>query len=120
MSLGPIAGPIVGGILAAAVTTSGAIAINKIKNEKFNAGVPPSAPVIAAVPKDITGESGSGAGNSSGVNRGTLFSTGMSQTSNAVPGQNANINQPLRAYVLISDINTQQQLEKSIESKSTF
>lgn len=42
MQLGPIAGPIVGGLLAAAVGAMGAINIAKIKATKYNAGTAPA------------------------------------------------------------------------------
>lgn len=49
MQLGPIAGPIVGGILAAAVGVMGAMNIAKIKSTKYEAGTPPTAPSIPNV-----------------------------------------------------------------------
>lgn len=49
MQLGPIAGPIVGGILAAAVGVMGAMNIAKIKSTKYEAGTPPSAPTAPSI-----------------------------------------------------------------------
>lgn len=49
MQLGPIAGPIIGGILAAAVGVMGAINITKIKATKYESGTAPTAPSVPSI-----------------------------------------------------------------------
>ena len=105
MQLGPIAGPIVGGVLAAAVGAMGAINIAKIKstNPYSNGGGTPSASVPTADydfnPQYVTN------------------TTGQEDTQNL---RNALTEQPIKAYVVESAISNSQDLARKRSSESNF
>lgn len=100
MQLGPIAGPIVGGILAAAVGVMGGINIAKIKNSKYQGGTPPSAPSIPSinVPTDI--------GDDRGVESGQTNESSQSGSRDA--GQAVTVNSNVNATVSVTELETVQ------------
>ena len=117
MQLGPIAGPIVGGILAAAVAALTGVQIAAIKKQKFDAGGTTESintPDIQDPGAQLQQQAGSGGGftqfndalTGTGTGGGTTTTTGgMTDT---------------RVYVLESDItNTQRRVEVA-ESTATF
>lgn len=117
MQLGPIAGPIVGGILAAAVGAMTAVNIANIKKTQFGGSAPQasSASISGGAgstptsPVDPSGflPTGSSSGNGSGSN--TQENTG---------GQQSNIT--VKAVVVETDITNTQKQVSAIESRSEF
>jgi hypothetical protein len=112
MQLGPIAGPIVGALLAAAVVAMGAIQISQIESTKFEAGSPPPAPKIASVPTD---SNMTGNGPQAGPN---LYSIDGDKP-NGPNGPNS-LNQPIKAYVVSQEITSSQNMNNTIARRSSF
>ena len=110
MSLGPIAGPIVGGILAAAVAGMTALNISKISKTKFDGGgdSPASAPSVG----------GGGGGNeaSSPKFQPTQF-YGLGQTSQTSGGSGGGM---MKVYVSETDITSTQNKVKVVEDRATI
>lgn len=108
MQLGPIAGPIVGGALAAAVGTMGALNIAKIKNTKYNGGDSSNSSASVPAPQinDIPVQYVSNITNQTDTdNLRNAIVEGMSATN---------------LYVSVTDINTVQNRVKVTENESTF
>ena len=107
MQLGPIAGPIVGGVLATLVGTMGAINIAKIKQQKYNS-------------------SGSGGGSASVPAPDTSYNYQPMYVANTTGQQdteylrNSLTEQPIRAYVVESDISQSQELSRKRNSEGSF
>lgn len=102
MQLGPIAGPIIGGINAAAVVASGVANIAKIKNTK---------------------EDGSGSGGASVTPANTAFATELPATyTRQITGASEidALNQDQRVYILESDIQASNKRVQVRESESSF
>lgn len=93
MQLGPIAGPIVGGILATAVGVMGAINIAKIKATKYQSGQAPTPPKAPSINMPSTRE----------VTAPT-DSTGMSSEQNYKQNNSNNSNQQTNITVSIGEI----------------
>ena len=115
MQLGPIAGPIVGGILAAAVATLTAAQISQIQKQKFDSG-----------PGRIDAGAGSTPTAAAQINQ---SSTGgfTSFNENVTGGQTTNqtttptgTTQMQKVYVLESDISSAQDRVRVMENNSTF
>jgi hypothetical protein len=117
MQLGPIAGPIVGGLLAAFVGTMTGINVAKIKKTKFGGAAPkpatgggaPSATPSAINPTSLL-PTGSSDNNEAGVNQG-----GQQNNEN---GGNSQIT--VKAIVVETDITDTQNQVSAIESRSEF
>jgi len=106
MSLGPIAGPIVGGILAAAVGVMTGININKIKASKFDGEAPGS---VGAAPAISDASSASSAPTPPSI---SLFGSALSGSEGSGNQQMGMRQQTIRAVVVESDItNTQNTLQ---------
>ena len=108
MQLGPIAGPIVGGALAAAVGTMGALNIAKIKNTKYNGGDSSNSSASVPAPQinDIPVQYVSNITNQTDTdNLRNAIVEGMSATN---------------LYVSVTDINTVQNRVKVTENESSF
>ena len=110
LQLGPIAGPIVGGILAAAVGALTAVNISKIKATKYKSSG--SGGAGSAGSGSIGGLGGAGGGNDSAVPSFNLFGQGNNaNTTNASASvMDANQQSPLlvKAIVVESDITNSQ------------
>lgn len=110
MQLGPIAGPIVGGILAAATAAMGFANIAKIKQTKPDSAVG-------------SGDVGSGGGASAQVNSAPSFSlvnpmtSGETKLSTQLEEQGA---EPTKAYVVSSDVSSQQSLDRKISDQASI
>lgn len=116
MQLGPIAGPILGALLAAAVVATGAIQIAAIDATKFDAGTPPAAPkIVVPSSADVPG-SGSQQGPQSGPN---LFAAGQGDK-NGGSNNGQGSNQPMKAYVVSSEISSSQNMNAVLERRSSF
>ena len=111
MSLGPIAGPIVGGVLAAAVAAMTAVNVAKIKSSKFDAGDvgAVSAPDVAA-PGSAGGEGGGAAFQP------TQF-FGLGQGSPSSGGGNGGMS---KVYVTETDITSTQNRVRVIEDRAVI
>ena len=103
MQLGPIAGPIVGGLLAAAVGVFGFSNVSKIKNEKpggSGAGGGASVPNIS-IPQQ---------GGAPGFGLINPLTSGEASISSAFD----TAQQPIQAYVVSSHVSSQQELDRNI------
>lgn len=114
--LGPIAGPIVGAIQAALVTAGGVAQIAKIKNTKFDAGSPPS-------PPKTTGASSAATGVNGAPNEPRTPSLrkigGNNRTSNG-EGSEEGGRQPVKVYVVSSEVEAARDKDKVIQRRSSF
>jgi hypothetical protein len=116
MQLGPIAGPIVGGILAAAVATLTAVQISQIKKQKFDSG----GTTVAAIdtPSTQTASQQINQSSSGGFTSFVPAATGSTeggQMSGAGGGATFQ-----KVYVLESDITAAQERVRVLEDNSTF
>ena len=118
MQLGPIAGPIVGAILAAAVGGLAAANIAQIKKVQFNSGqtispVDPSLPDTGGAVAQASLPSGGGF---------TTFSEGAGSPGGLVPSTpfTGTPNDNQRVYVVESDITAAQNRVRVLEENSTF
>ena len=130
--LGPIAGPIVGGILAATVTAFGLANIAKIKKEKYEGGesptppriTPPSPPSLSSSGGDISRSNNQNTGIDTlstqlfGVNTGAIGGSQNIEGMSNKGFERGMINQ--RVYVVESDITNVQNRVNVIESDSTI
>jgi len=118
MQLGPIAGPIVGGLLAASVLTLTGVNIDKIKKTKFDEGstVTPTSTDLpqtgGAVASSALNQIGGGFTSFNQNVTGTPTGTGT--TSPFTPAMDN------RVYVLESDITATQNRVRVLENNSTF
>ena len=103
MQLGPIAGPIVGAVLAAAVGVMGYMNIDKIKNTKPEGG---GSMGSASVPNISTPQQG-GAPGFGLINP---LTSGEASISSAFD----TAQQPIQAYVVSSHVSSQQELDRNI------
>lgn len=117
MQLGPIAGPILGALLAAAVVATGAIQIAAIDATKFDAGTPPAAPkIVVPSSADVPG-SGSQQGPQTGP---SLFQAGQGDKNGGPNGNGQGSNQPIKAYVISQEVTSSQNMSNVIERRSSF
>jgi hypothetical protein len=117
MQLGPIAGPIVGGLLAAAVTTLTGVQIAAIKSTKFDSGGTTESinvPNVSEPGSELQQQAGSTGGF-------TQFNSALTGTpqggSSTTTGQGMT---DTRVYVLESDISSVQRRVQVAESTATF
>lgn len=115
---GPV-GIILGAISAAAVIAVGAIQIAAINKQKFDAGTPPS-------PPKITPPSSAGMDEVGGMEGPNLKRVGRSPAQIAADEENNNQGkrmsnqEPIKAYVVGSEITDAQNKDKVIENRSSF
>jgi hypothetical protein len=88
---------------AAIVTAAGLANVSKILNTK--------------IPNGKGGTTGSGGGQSREFDFNLVGSTGKNQLANSIQGK---FSQPIKAYVVSSDMTSQQQLDNKIKSSATF
>lgn len=127
MTLGPIAGPIVGGILAAAVVAATGIQISNIKKTQYDGGAPeitqPEIP-STSVPSDNGGNAPNSANQLPSSGGYTAFNPNLLVPTQGGPGGKmtgtGGTNDPLRVYVLESDITNTQTRVSVAESNATF
>ena len=119
MELGPIAGPIVGALLAAAVVATGAVQIAAINATKFDAGSAPSPPKIS--PPSNTGIGG-GEGGMGGPQQGPqLYKAGQGDINTGAGGPNGERKgQPQKVYVVSQEVTSSQNMDAVIERRSSF
>lgn len=118
MQLGPIAGPIVGGVLAGIVGVMTAVNVAQIASTKYQGGTPPAAPSISGGAEGA-GSAIQGAMTSPTPSATTLF--GAPMTGGNQGGQEQGMGQrqqPMRAYVLESDITTSQNTISTYEQRA--
>ena len=117
---GPV-GIILGAVAAAAVAVTGAIQIQKIKEQTFDAGNPPSAPYLNTGAGSSSAES---AGNSSTVPTETnLFGTAGRKNNmgfGSDPGAGPDGRAPIRAYVTEGDISGVQDRMAKFRSEASL
>jgi hypothetical protein len=111
MSLGVPTGPIVGGILAAAVAAMTAINVNKIKSSKFDAG-----DATQASAPDVSGAGGGGEGSNMASFSPTQF-FGLGQGG---PQSGGGANGATRVYVTETDITSTQNRVRVIEDRAVI
>ena len=109
MSLGPIAGPIVGGILAAAVAGMTALNISKISKTKFDGGGDGPAPAPSV--------GGGGGGEASSPKFQPTQFYGLGQTSQTSGGGGGGM---MKVYVSETDITSTQNKVKVVEDRATI
>jgi hypothetical protein len=110
MQLGPIAGPIVGGVLAAAVGVLTGLNISKIKQTQFEGGAGGGG-----------ASSGVSAPSPAALNNSTLFSTGGDPSK--LVGSKQNQESPallVKAVVVESDVTNAQNKVSAMESRATL
>lgn len=117
MQLGPIAGPIVGGILAGVVGAMTAVNVAQIAATQYKGGSPPTPPSGLG---DIPGGGGTtGVMSAPQQSATTLF--GEAMTGGNLGGQDQSAGerqQPIRAYVLETDITTTQNTISTYEQRA--
>ena len=114
MTIPPPAGPILGAIMAGLVGAMTAANIAQISAQKYEGGSPPAAPQIAG---DSAGAPG--AMESPAVNQTTLFGAAMTGGNEGGQQQGAGLRQqPMRAYVLETDITNSQNTISTYEQRS--
>lgn len=108
MSLGPIAGPIIGGLLAGAVGVMTGLNISKISKSKFDGGAdgPAPAPSIG----------GGGAGETAAKFQPTQF-FGLGQTAQTFGGAGGGMT---KVYVTETDISSTQNRVRVVEDRATI
>jgi hypothetical protein len=109
MSLGPIAGPIVGGVLAAAVAAMTAMNVAKIKSSKFDAGD------VGAVSAPDVAAPGSAEGGGAAFQPTQFF--GLGQGSSSSGGGNGGMS---KVYVTETDITSTQNRVRVIEDRAVI
>jgi len=112
MSLGPIAGPIVGGILAGAVGVMTAMNISKINSTKFDAG--PSGDVGGAPSIAGAGGGGEGGGERTTFQPAQFMGLGAQNQPATTTGTPA----PIKVYVSETDITSTQNKVAVIEDRA--
>ena len=105
MQLGPIAGPIMGGVLTAFTTSLGILNINKIKSQTFK-----NADKTNVGSSNVTPPA---------INTAALLSSPINYTTE-VKGAQAEEMIPQKVYVVESDITSTQTKVKTVEDESTF
>ena len=114
MTIPPPAGPILGAIMAGIVGAMTAVNVAQIAATKYEGGSPPAAPQIAG---DSAGAAG--AMESPAVNQTTLFGAAMTGGNEGGQQQGAGLRQqPMRAYVLETDITNSQNTISTYEQRS--
>ena len=114
----PYVGYVLGGLAAAAIAVTGAIQVDAIKKQHFDAGSPPPAPKIQVAK---TAESSNiGTGTQNGPNLYAI--NGDTNTGQGGSGKRTsnNNNEPIRAYVVTEDISSSQNKNAVIERRSSF
>lgn len=119
MTIPPPAGPIIGGIMAGVVAAMTAVNVAQIKNTKYEGGTPPTPPA----PGGLGGEGGLGGGGEGAqssplANITTLFGAPMTSGNEGGQQQNAGLRQPMRAYVLETDITNTQNTISTYEQRA--
>lgn len=118
MQLGPIAGPIVGGVLAALVVAATAVQVANISKQKFDGGAVPVTPIEGGAGAAVnTGSDAVQQGSSGGFTGFTPNLTGGGATS---PGGTPTGSGPSRVYVVESDITDTQNRVRAYETNATF
>jgi hypothetical protein len=116
--LGPIAGPIVGGVLAALVAATTGIQVAAIAKTKFDSGAPSiTPPNTGGGGSSVGGASNLGAGSTGGFTQFNESLTG-SPTGGDAGGQNGA--DPIKVYVLESDISATQNRVNVAETNATI
>jgi hypothetical protein len=105
MQLGPIAGPIVGGLQAAAIVAMGIANIKKISATKFDGGGGSGGGGVAP---SMSGGSIGGGGGTQAPQFTLAGATGINQIN-----QSVNQQQPVKAYVVSHEISTAQSLDRN-------
>jgi hypothetical protein len=105
MQLGPIAGPIMGGVLTAFTTTLGMININKIKSTTFD---------------NPDGAAGGGKTTIPNINTAALLSTPINYTTEVQGAKAEEQIADTRVYVVESDITDTVKKVQTVESESTY
>lgn len=122
MQLGPVAGPIVGAVNAAAIVASGIANINKIKSTNFNSESGGSA--SASTPSNTTASVSQAMEEASAVVEAPNIDTGMqtvrSVTSASEEERLNRMASSQRVYILQSDIEASNKSSKTMVAESTF
>ena len=118
MQLGPIAGPIVGGILAALVVAATGVQVANIKKQKFDGGAVPVTPIDG----DAGGAVDTGAAAVQQASGGgfTGFTPNLTNPGGQTPGGTPTGSGPTKVYVLESDITDTQNRVRAYETNATF
>lgn len=127
----PIVGDILGAAAAAAVAVSGALQVSQIQSTTFDAGSPPTAPNLTPVadPSSLSSAASSPAATTASStsmnyaqNGPNLYTTDNATSSNGTPltGGRMSSNQPVRAYVVATDITSVQDKNALISRRASF
>ena len=106
----PIVGPILGGLAAAAAITAGIINVKKIASTQFEGGSTPSAGSASASFGAVA--SATTAAASSTPNFNVVGDTGVNQLDN--------LKTPIKAFVVGSEVTSQQQLDRNKIATATL
>lgn len=118
MQLGPIAGPIVGGVLAALVVAATAVQVANISKQKFDGGAVPVTPIEGGAGAAVnTGSDAVQQGSSGGF---TGFTPNLTGGGATPPGGTPTGSGPSRVYVVESDITDTQNRVRAYETNATF
>lgn len=121
MQLGPIAGPIVGGILAALVVAATAVQVANISKQKFDGGAVPVTPIDASAGAGGAVDTGASAVNNASGGGFTGFTPNLTGGGATSPGGTpTGSGGGQRVYVLESDITDTQNRVRAYESNATF
>ena len=118
---GPV-GIVLGALAGAAVAAMGAIQVAQISKQKFDAGSPPQAPSLQ--PPSAAGAGGDVEGSGSrqgpklyGIGGGD-YNTGLASQEGG--GQGFRQAQPIKAYVVSQEVTSSQNMNATIERRSSF
>lgn len=118
---GPV-GIVLGALAGAAVAAMGAIQVAQISKQKFDAGSPPQAPSLQ--PPSAAGAGGNVEGSGSrqgpklyGIGGGD-YNTGLASQEGG--GQGFRQAQPIKAYVVSQEVTSSQNMNATIERRSSF
>jgi len=111
----PIVGPVLGGIAAAAAVAMGVAQIATIASQKFEpkGGGGGSKPSVSQPSMPSTG--GASGGGAPQFN--TVGTSGFNQVAGSIAQQNQ---EPVKAYVVSTDVTSQQSLDRNSRDKSSF
>lgn len=112
----PYVGYVLGGLAAAAIAVTGAIQVDAIKKQQFDAGSPPMPPKIQTAKLS---ESNVGTGTQNGPN---LYSVNGDSDQGLGNGKRTaqRSSEPIKAYVVSQEVTSSQNMNAVIERRSSF